>query len=537
MIAASHRDTRTGLTKPIIAHRRLHRFAGRQQTLVHARWPATSGFQSPLSGAASRCGSRASAPRRSCSSRCGCSRRWAAPFSADDVRETRRRSSSISHELWQTPARLRSDDPVAHRFSWAPRGAWWSAWPPRGFHFPPNAADVIVPCRVPCRRRRRAARRRWIYGARAAAHRVRPSQARATELAGMSDAVRRATYPQQNLGSQLLHEPLRDALVGDTRRPLLLLLAAVGFVLLIACANVGNLLLARSLERQPGAGDAPGARRRPWTRLAAQMLAEGLVLAVAGGVVGVLRRVAGGAGAGGAGAADVAGARRCSDVGLNAVRARRSRWPRRCFAALLFSAVACLGLPRRRRAARWPTNARHDDAGARRAASWLVAAEIALAGILLVGAGLTLRSFANSDRRRSRVHRRRGAHRAARAAGRRAIRRRRRAPTLYRALFAALEALPQVARHAARRGHAADRQQLDGAVRARRSAVARRGAAAGCRLAVGIGGYFRALRHSAARGPPVRRRAMRRGARAVVIISEATRARLLPGEIPLGQRL
>jgi putative ABC transport system permease protein len=79
---------------------------------------------------------------------------------------------------------------------------------------------------------------------------------------------------------------LRDALVGDTKRPLLLLLGAVGFVLLIACVNVGNLLLARSLGRhqEMAVRTALGAS---WTRLASQVFAEAMVLSLSGGLVGV----------------------------------------------------------------------------------------------------------------------------------------------------------------------------------------------------------------------------------------------------------
>ena len=200
-------------------------------------------------------------------------------------------------------------------------------------------------------------------------------------------------YPQANAQIQIRMEPLRDRIIGQVQPLLLILFGAVGFVLLIACANVANLTIVRAAARRRefairaalGAG---------FSRIVSQLLTESLILAIAGGALGFL------AAQWGTSALVAAIPRQL----LHSMPFLRDTQPNASVLAflcwlvvvtgILFGLAPAFQLSRERAGEELKQEARTTSGGSRtRLRDGLVVVEIAFSLVLFAGAGLAVRSL------------------------------------------------------------------------------------------------------------------------------------------------
>ena len=195
-------------------------------------------------------------------------------------------------------------------------------------------------------------------------------------------------YPDTNKNRRVKLESLRETIVGDIRATLLTLLGAVGLVLLIACANVANLLLARSARRQREIAirTALGAGRR---RILRQLFTESMLLAIAAGIVGLVLALVG---TKLLSAHVPEGIPRVNEISTDAV-VLVFTLAASIFTGLLFGLAPALQTSNPTLTGTLKEGERNSSPGHNRTGKVLVVAEVALTLVLLVGAGLLVKSF------------------------------------------------------------------------------------------------------------------------------------------------
>jgi predicted permease len=197
-------------------------------------------------------------------------------------------------------------------------------------------------------------------------------------------------HPEDKLYPDVTLIPIRDSITGEVRTPLLVLLGAVSFVLLIACVNIASLLLARATVRQRelAVRAALGAGRGRITR---QLLTESLTLALLGGALGLALAYVGVRGLAALGAAELP---RASAIEIDPV-VLGFTFAIAVGAGLLFGLLPAIRASSPDLQATLRAGARGTIGGrGQRLRGALVVAEVALAVVLVAGAGLATKSFA-----------------------------------------------------------------------------------------------------------------------------------------------
>jgi putative ABC transport system permease protein len=215
---------------------------------------------------------------------------------------------------------------------------------------------------------------------------VTPQQAQA-ELDTISRRLEKQ-YPDSNNKMGVSFLPLREYVVGDIRPVLLVLLAAVAVVLLIGCANVANLLLARAAvrAREISIRTTLGASRR---RLLRQLLTESVLLALLGGAVGLLLAVAAVPALLALSPPDI---RQFKQIGINRDVLAFS-FLASIICGVVFGLMPALQASRSNPSESLKEGERGSTGNRGRTRSALVIAEVGLSLVLLVGAGLLVKSF------------------------------------------------------------------------------------------------------------------------------------------------
>jgi predicted permease len=315
------------------------------------------------------------------------------PFTADNEVEGRHRVAVLSDGLWRR--RFGGDPQIIGRAVPLEGGAYEviGVMPP-DFEYPigvTRPTELWVPYVVPENERIRNPKSFSIYLQTIA--RLRPGVSLAQAQAEMDRIAANLTaaHPEWNKDTLFGVRPLRDHLVGArTKEWMLLLLGAVGIVLLIACANVANLLLARATtrEREIGIRAAMGAGR---LQLMRQLMVESLVLSALGTLLAVALAWWG---------VEVLktampdGVPRVASIAID-VRVLAAAAGISVVTGILFGIVPALQLSRPNLANALKEGARGASAGGtgQLLRSALVVAEVALAVVLLVGASLFIGSF------------------------------------------------------------------------------------------------------------------------------------------------
>ncbi len=263
---------------------------------------------------------------------------------------------------------------------------------PQGFEYPLGAAkpaEMWVPYVVRADQRQRAGTRSYllqVVGRLKAGVSIDQAQSRMTAI--QNDVKQR--FPKWAPDFVIQVRTLRDFLVGDARGWMLMLIGAVGFVLLIACVNVANLMLARATARSRDVGIRAALGASRW-QLVRGFLVESLVLSGLGTALGV---VVAWWGVEALKAVLPASLPRARDIGID-LRVLAAAAGAAVATGLAFGLAPALQLSRPSLTGVLREGGRSQTAGAarQRLRSALIVSEVALAVVLLVGAGLFLSSF------------------------------------------------------------------------------------------------------------------------------------------------